>query len=71
MFNWQACCSKVPSDVYAIKLLHPLDEAVYQNLALADDLDVPSNIFLGQEKIYFNLGPFSFLNEKKMFQKFL
>ena len=44
-------------------------EAVYQNLALADDLDVPSNIFLGQEETYFNLGPFSFLNEKKMFKK--
>ena len=41
-------------------------EAVYQNLALADDLDVPSNIFLGQEETYFNLGPFSFLNENKM-----
>ena len=40
-------------------------EAVYQNLALADDLDVPSNIFLGQEDVYFNMGPFSFLNEKK------
>ncbi len=44
-------------------------EAVYQNLALADDLDVPSNIFLGQEDVYFNMGPFSFLNEKKMFKK--
>ena len=41
-------------------------EAVYQNLALADDLDVPSNIFLGQEETYFNLGPFSFLNENKI-----
>jgi fructose transport system ATP-binding protein len=46
-------------------------ETVYQNLALADDLDVPSNIFLGQEEIYFNLGPFSFLNEKKMYEKSL
>jgi len=44
-------------------------EAVFQNLALADDLDVPSNIFLGREEVYFNLGPFSFLNEKKMLQK--
>ena len=44
-------------------------EAVYQNLALADDLDVPSNIFLGQEETYFNLGPFSFLNENKMFKQ--
>lgn len=41
-------------------------EAVFQNLALANDLDVPANIFLGREEVYFNLGPFSFLNEKKM-----
>jgi len=41
-------------------------ETVFQNLALADDLDVPSNLFLGREETYFNLGPFSFLNEKKM-----
>ena len=34
-------------------------EAVFQNLALADDLDVPSNLFLGRELIKFNLGPFS------------
>ena len=39
---------------------------MFQNLALADDLDVPSNLFLGREETYFNLGPFSFLNEKKM-----
>ena len=26
-------------------------ETVFQNLALADDLDVPSNLFLGREKI--------------------
>jgi len=44
-------------------------ETVFQNLALADDLDVPSNIFLGREEIYFNLGPFSFLNERKMLQR--
>lgn len=42
-------------------------EAVFQNLALADDLDVPSNIFLGrEERILRWLGPFAFLNERKM-----
>ena len=41
-------------------------EAVFQNLALADDLDVPSNLFLGREKITFNLGPFSILDFKAM-----
>jgi fructose transport system ATP-binding protein len=44
-------------------------ETVFQNLALADDLDVPSNLFLGREKFYFNLGPFSFLNERWMLQR--
>ena len=41
-------------------------EAVFQNLALADDLDVPSNLFLGREKVLFNLGPFSILDRKAM-----
>jgi fructose transport system ATP-binding protein len=41
-------------------------ETVFQNLALADDLDVPSNLFLGREKIRFNLGPFSILDFKAM-----
>lgn len=45
-------------------------EAVFQNLALADDLDVPSNIFLGREETVWNfLGPFSFLNRGSMMQK--
>src|SRR5690606_25867112 len=35
-------------------------ETVHQNLALADDLDIPSNLFLGREETFFNLGPFSF-----------
>ena len=41
-------------------------ECVFQNLALADDLDVPSNLFLGREKIWLNLGPFSILDRKAM-----
>jgi fructose transport system ATP-binding protein len=41
-------------------------ETVYQTLALADDLDVPSNLFLGREKFLFNLGPFSILNNRAM-----
>ena len=44
-------------------------ETVFQNLALADDLDVPSNLFLGREERYFNLGPFSILNERKMLSR--
>ncbi len=44
-------------------------ETVFQNLALADDLDVPANLFLGREETYFALGPFSFLNERKMMER--
>jgi fructose transport system ATP-binding protein len=46
-------------------------ETVFQNLALADDLDVPANLFLGREEIRFPLGPFSFLHEGKMFSRAL
>lgn len=42
-------------------------ETVFQTLALADDLDVPDNLFLGREKTYLNwLGPFRFLDYKAM-----
>jgi fructose transport system ATP-binding protein len=55
-----------------VKFKGPLDareagiETVFQNLALADDLDVPSNLFLGREKIRWNFGPFSVLDFKGM-----
>jgi ABC-type sugar transport system ATPase subunit len=41
-------------------------ETVFQNLALAEDLDVPSNIFMGREITHLNLGPLSVLNHRKM-----
>ena len=41
-------------------------ETVFQTLALADDLDVPSNLFLGRELFKFRLGPFSWLDRKTM-----
>jgi fructose transport system ATP-binding protein len=41
-------------------------ETVFQTLALADDLDVPDNLFLGREKTLINLGPFSILDYKGM-----
>ena len=44
-------------------------ETVFQTLALADDLDVPDNIFLGREMTKWNwLGPFRFLDYKGMRQ---
>jgi fructose transport system ATP-binding protein len=42
-------------------------ETVFQTLALADDLDVPDNLFLGREKTYADwLGPFRLLDYKGM-----
>ncbi len=41
-------------------------ETVFQNLALADDLDVPSNLYLGREIIRIPLGPFSILDRRAM-----
>ncbi len=43
-------------------------ETVFQTLALADDLDVPDNIFLGRELFKVKLGPFSILDYKAMRQ---
>ena len=42
-------------------------ETVFQTLALADDLDVPDNLFLGREKTKWDwLGPFRFLDYRGM-----
>ncbi|MBX2825799.1 MAG: ATP-binding cassette domain-containing protein [Gammaproteobacteria bacterium] len=42
-------------------------ETVFQTLALADDLDVPDNLFLGREMTFMNwLGPFRILDYKGM-----
>jgi len=59
-------------DGQEVNFAGPLDareagiETVFQTLALADDLDVPSNLFLGREKVLFNLGPFSILDMRGM-----
>lgn len=63
-FEEQEVQFKSPVDARSVGI-----EAVFQNLALADDLDVPANIFLGREETFFDfLGPFRFLNERKMQQ---
>ncbi|MCV2874458.1 ATP-binding cassette domain-containing protein [Defluviimonas sp. WL0050] len=42
-------------------------ETVFQTLALADDLDVPDNLFLGRERTKWDwLGPFRVLDYKAM-----
>lgn len=59
-------------DAEEVKFHSPLNardqgiETVYQTLALAEDLDVPANIFLGREKVLMNLGPLSILDHKTM-----
>ena len=46
-------------------------ETVFQTLALADELDVPANLFLGRELIKFRLGPFSILDFKAIRERTL
>src|SRR5215208_3817225 len=59
-------------DGHEVNFVDPLEardagiETVFQNLALADDLDVPSNLFLGREIFRFPLGPFSWLDRRQM-----
>jgi fructose transport system ATP-binding protein len=68
----QPTAGKIVFDGREVAFAGPLDareagiETVYQTLALADDLDVPSNLFLGREKFRFRLGPFSILDRKAM-----
>ena len=63
---------KIWFDGIEVEFENPLEarkagiETVFQNLALADDLDVPSNLFLGRERIRLNLGPFSILDRRAM-----
>jgi fructose transport system ATP-binding protein len=61
MFNGEDVNFKTPLEARQAGI-----ETVFQNLALADDLDVPSNLFLGRERVLFNLGPFSILDFKAM-----
>ena len=62
-------------DGVEVQFNSPLDareqgmETVYQTLALAEDLDVPANIFLGREITRLNLGPLSVLNHRAMRQQ--
>ena len=55
---------KAPNDARACGI-----ETVYQNLALADHLNVPANIFLGREEVYFEFGPLSWMKKKAMVRR--
>ena len=68
----QRTAGQIFFDGAAVNFGGPLDareagvETVFQTLALADDLDVPSNLYLGRELFKFRLGPFSWLDRKQM-----
>jgi len=44
-------------------------EMVYQDLALANNLDVVANVFMGREAVSINLGPISVMDEHHMEQE--
>lgn len=56
-------------------MANPLDarrlgiEMVYQDLALANNLDVTSNVFLGREAVSLELGPFGVMDSRRMEQE--
>jgi fructose transport system ATP-binding protein len=68
----QRTAGKVCFDEQDVAFAGPLQareagiEMVFQTLALANDPDVPSNLFLGRKLCKFRLGPFSVLDRKTM-----
>lgn len=61
IFDGQPVQFKAPMDARSAGI-----ETVYQNLALADHLNVTANIYLGREDIAINLGPLSWLKKGSM-----
>ncbi len=57
LINGQKVCIKDPRDARALNI-----ETIYQTLALADNLDAASNLFLGRELV----NAFGFVDESKM-----
>ena len=68
----QPSAGEIQLDGHTVHFNSPLDareqgiETVYQTLALAEDLDVPSNLFLGREITHFNWGLLSPLKHSAM-----
>ena len=58
-----------------VHMASPLDarrlgiEMVYQDLALANNLDVTANIFLGREEVSAKIGPFGIMDGERMEQE--
>ncbi len=59
-------------DGHKVHLANPMDarqrgiEMVYQDFALANNLDVAANVFLGREVVTARLGPIGILNKHQM-----
>jgi ABC-type sugar transport system ATPase subunit len=72
---FQADNGQICFDRQTFRFNSPLDarragiETVYQNLALADQLDVAANLFLGREEFRLRIGPFSILSHESMRRK--
>lgn len=60
---------------HKVHMADPLDarrmgiEMVYQDLALANNLDVTANVFLGREAVSARFGPFSVMDSRRMEQE--
>jgi ABC-type sugar transport system ATPase subunit len=58
-----------------VHMANPLDarrlgiEMVYQDLALANNLDVTANVFLGRERVSAKIGPFGIMDSERMEQE--
>jgi ABC-type sugar transport system ATPase subunit len=44
-------------------------ETVYQHLSLCDNLSAAANVMLGQEPVYFSVGPFQFIDSKRSLEE--
>ena len=60
-FAGEPCNFRSPLDARSVGI-----ETVYQDLSLADDLDVVDNLFLGRELKHVNLAGLSILNRRAM-----
>jgi simple sugar transport system ATP-binding protein len=58
-----------------VHMSNPLDarrlgiEMIYQDLALANNLDVTANVFLGREEVTARIGPFGIMDSERMEQE--
>ena len=58
------CTCPIPLDARRLGI-----EMVYQDLALANNLDVTANVFLGRETVSAQIGPFGIMDSERMEQE--